>query len=123
MEEQEYIYLNPVNDRIIGIVEDEIYFKPEHLDYIIVTTENEYFKILKEFIKTKRDFCKRYNHFCGIFGEFSAKKYERLIEDFVLNEPFEIEDDGNNDGMEIRKVPYPIYFVSEFDKRCDMEHG
>ena len=120
---KEHIYLNPINDRIIGVVENEIYFKPEYRDYVIVTTETEYLKLVKEYINTKRDFCKRYNHFCGVFGEFSAEKYERVKEDFVLNEPFDVEDDGENDGMEIRKVPYPIYFVSEFDKRCDMEHG
>jgi len=120
---EENIYLNPLEDRIIGVVENEIYFKPEHRDYIIVTTENEYLKLVKEYINSKRDFCKRYNHFCGVFGEFTAKKYKRAKEDFKLNEPFDVEDDGINDGLEMRAVPYPVYLVYEFEMDCDMEHG
>jgi len=120
---EEDIYLNPLEDRIIGVVENEIYFKPEHKDYVIVTTETEYLKLVKKYIETKRDFCKRYNHFCGVFGEFFAEKAERFEEDFKLNEPFDVEDDGQNDGLEMREVAYPIYFVHEFEKHCDMEHG
>lgn len=117
------IHLNPVDDRIIGVKENNIYFKSESLECVIVTTEKEYFKILKEYINTKRDFCKRFNHFCGVFGEFTADKYERLKNDILLNDVFEVEDDGYNDGIEIKEIPYPVYFVHEFDKDCDMEHG
>jgi hypothetical protein len=117
------IYLNPLEDRIIGVVDNNIYFKSEYRDYVLIITEIEYIQLVKQYINTKRDFCKRYNHFCGVFGEFSANKYERLTNDFVLNQPFDVEDDGNNDGLEIREVQYPIYFVHEFDKHCDMEHG
>lgn len=120
---EENIYVNPHQDIIIGVVEDNIYLKSEYLDYVVVTTEQEYFKILKEYVKTKRDFCQRYNHFCGAFGNFYAEKYERLKDDFKLNEPFDVEDNGNNDGMEIREITYPIYLIHKFDKHCDMEHG
>lgn len=122
MEEQENIYLNPHNDKILGVIGEYIYFKGEYSEYIIVTKEKEYFKILKEYIKTKRDYCERYDHFCGVFGEFYADKYRR-IKDITLNEYFDVEDDGKNDGMEMKEVPYPVYLVSKFNNRCDMEHG
>ena len=120
---EENIYLNPLEDRIIGIIENKLYFKPKYRDYIIVTTENEHLKLLKGYIKTKRDFCKRYNHFCGVFGEFTAKKYKKVKSDFKLNEPFDVEDDGKNDGLEMKEISYPVYFVYEFEMDFDMEHG
>ncbi len=120
--EEDSVYLNPHEDRIIGVVEEYIYFKPDHRDYIIVTTEKEYLNTLKRWIAAKRDFCERYNHFCGVFGELNAEKYSR-IKDIVLNEYFDVEDDGENEGLAMREVPYPTYLVGEFDKHVDMEHG
>jgi len=120
---EENIYVNPQQDRIIGVIDDKIYLKSEYLDYIVITTEKEYFKIFKEYVSSKRDFCKRYNHFCGAFGDFYANKYERLKDDFIIKEPFEVEDNDINDGLEMRDISYPIYFVEKFDKYCDMEHG
>ncbi len=122
MEEQETVYLNPHEDRIIGVIGEHMYFKPEHREYIVVTTEKEYLNILKRWIAAKRNYCERNNHFCGVFGELNAKKYER-IKDIVLNEYFDVEDDGKNDGLEMRQIPYPTYLVDEFEKHVDMEHG
>jgi|GEM_PF-4878225 len=123
MEEQETVWLNPHESRIIGVMGEYIYLKAEYPEYIIVTTEKEYFNIFKRYVSSKRDFCERYNHFCGVHGELTAKKYKRMEKDIILNEYFDVEDDGENEGLEMRQIPYPTYLVYEFEKHVDMEHG
>ena len=123
MSKEETIQLNPLIDRLIGVKDELLYFKSEYLEYIVVTKEKEYLKLVKKYINTKRDFCNRYNHFCGVFGEFYAKDYIKLKDKLYLNEPFDVEDNGHNDGLEIREVPYDVYLVYKFNKHCDMEHG
>lgn len=117
------ISLNPHEDRIIGIIGNDIYFKSKHNDYIITTDRNEYFRILNLYLDCKKDYCERYDHFCGVFGDLFPKEYIRDKNDFILNEMIEIEDDGKNDGIDFIQKPYPLYHVFIFEDHVDMEHG
>lgn len=113
--EEDIIHLNPIEDKLLGAYKGYVYFKAENQDYIVVTPEKEYLKLIKLFIKAKRDYCEKYNHFCGVFGEFSAKKYRKAKQDIHLIKYLE--------NMESEEVPYPTYIVDKFDKHCNMEHG
>jgi len=120
---EEEISLNPHEDRIIGLIGDNIYFKSEYNDYVITTDRNEYFRILNLYLDRKKNYCGIHNHFCGIFGDLFPKEYIRDKNDFILNEMIEVGDDGKNDGIDFVKKPYPLYHVFIFEDHVDMEHG
>ena len=46
MSKEETIQLNPLIDRLIGVKDELLYFKSEYLEYIVVTKEKEYLKLL-----------------------------------------------------------------------------
>ena len=117
------IVLNPHEDKIIGIVGSDIYFKPQYEKSILIVKRKEYLRILNLYLNVKKSFCKRYDHFCGVFGELQVLEYETYSEGFKINEINEVEDDGENDGIEIKEVKYPLFRAIKFDNRVDMEHG
>jgi len=123
MEEEITLRLNPHEDRIIGVIGNAIYFKPKHENYVLIVKRREYLRILNLYLDSKKDFCKRYDHFCGVFGELQVLEYETYREGFKMNEFNEVEDNGENDGIEFKEVEYPLYKVIKFDDHVDMEHG
>lgn len=122
MEEEIEIYFNPHEDKIIGVVEDNLYIKSEYNDYVILIPRELYIWSLNLYINTKQELCKLHSHFCGVFGEIEVVKY-RTLNPIILNEYVEIEDDGENDGIDFKEVTYPVYFVDLLGDHCDMEHG
>lgn len=123
MEEEITLSLNPHEDRIIGVVGNQLYFKNEYENYVLIVKRKDYLKLLNSYIDSKKDFCKRYNHFCGVCGDFYITKYETFKEGFKINEMIEVEDDGENEGIDFIEVEYPLYKAITFDNHCDMEHG
>lgn len=119
---EEGIYLNPHEDRIIGVINDNIYLKSEYQDYVVLIPRELYIWSLNMYINQKQDYCKRYDHFCGVCGEIEILKY-RVLDSIILNECIEVEDDGKNEGIELKKVSYPVYFADLLNDYCDMEHG